>query len=461
MTQLNPKWIGHSFTWNDNPEEKYYTTADINKAFGGNISSNYTGKIKLFKDRQIPVSLLEDKKFFLEWIENNPAGKKHDYLKRFLYMLAKVAAKNPSVDYWNEYNLFIGRTPKDQQFKYISVEWLKKRKRELKKKYDGEKSISNLQNFILISLYTDVEALRADFNVRIDHEIESNLPHINFFDTERKLLILNKYKGSKRRKVPRVQYEIPDELNEHIKNLKMMKLERDYDEPSWLLHRPSSKKMTRQDYNYLLTKLTGNNKPIVKIRKGKVKSVFDKYNLNTREDNIMNMTRDKIPKQLVKDLRKLSHRMLHSMKTQQKHYTGGNQTIDDFREMFQFWNTKSLEERPFIKFDRNVEVEFIIEGDTEQRPSGKRPSGNSSQGKSEEKKPPPLPPLPSLPPPPLPPLLESVSVADLLDREIQNKIITKHDDGYNCSLCHKPSKRIKRKSCKHHLTSKKHLKLRK
>lgn len=438
MEKLNPVFDDWSIDYNSYDGISYYDIEDVKRIFKQNNrtpNANYTGKMKLFKNRKIPRVFI-DSEDGRNWLIDKVAptkNKSKDWKMRFFYLLATVTPKPQSKGFWDMYRTFKGQdfTPNNTNFKFISQDYLKhKVQKILHEKYKQEPTIQNLQNYILISMYCDVETLRLDYNNRIKDGVT---PISNYYNVLNNTMTLSTYKGSKYR--GKQEYSIPEYIVKLlVKIRKMKKDDGGFKEHEYLLHNTRKKPFNRQEYSKLLTTLTKNNNPVVKMRKGKVYQVFKKHNF-TKKSLIFNKDGGVIqtpPKKLMTDLKALSKSMLHSLFTQQEYYNDfEDDNINAFRTMFEFFNDKDFKNKP-VEPDEPVEIEFIIEEDEEKKEEG--------EARASKKK-------------------EEISIADILNRQIKQKIINKHSNGYNCSLCHKPDKRIKRKSAKGHIISKKHLKL--
>lgn len=436
MEKLKPVFNGWGIDYNSYDGNSYYDIEDIKRIFKQNNrtpNANYTGKLRLFQNRKIPAILIdteEGRNWLIEMIVPDK-NKSTDWKMRLFYLLATITPKPDSKPFWDVYKTFKGDdfTPNNTNYKFISQDYLKHKVQDiLHKKYKQEPTIQNLQNYILISMYCDVETLRLDYNNRIKDGIA---PISNYYNIENNTMVINNYKGSKFK--GKKVYNIPEYLIKLLVKIRQMKKDDGgYKEYEYLLHNTRKKPFNRQEYSKLLTTLTKNNNPVVKMRKGKVYSVFKKHNF-TKKSLIFSKDNKVIktpPKQLMTDLKALSKSMLHSMLTQQEYYNDfDDENIKAFRSMFEFFNDKDFKNKPVEEVEEEVEEEIKEEVKEEIK---------------EEIK------VKRIPTP---------TKAELLKEAIKDGIVVKQNARYRCTLCHSTnSEGIKNGSIKSHLISKTHMK---
>lgn len=302
--------------------------AYLKEKFNMNNPKNYSGKIsKLFKNGVIHIEVLNDKDFFMDFINSNPLGKSADYIKRLLYLF-DLLTRNKEVNYRNEYANRYSNKPKIKSLKstksvksvksvnnvknanknpFITDEYLNQQIAFLIEQFKLNNNVFTLQSLALLMCYRDIERLRRDFNCEIinDNRSREKLKDKNFFDLSSKKFHLNKFKNDKT--LPKSTYDISDELVDYLQLLIQMKKELGFKQPNFLLHNKQKNILNKDAYSTLLSELLHTNKPIVKLRKGKVWETRQKY------------ADDK--KTQLKELIKLSKRMKHSTKTQLEYYT--------------------------------------------------------------------------------------------------------------------------------------------
>ncbi len=285
---------------------------DILDNRGLTSKANYLGKIKIFQNNKLHIDILQEKDFFLNFIERN--NRSYDFNKRFLYMLSIITSNKPYSYYINYQELF-ARTNSEETQTFISMNIVKKRIDDLENIYENNKNLINLRNLILIRCYQDIECLRLDFNGYIDSPEYSDS---NYFNTTTKTFHLNSYKTS--HIYGPDEYDIPDHLNNLIIEYKMLFRKR-YNKKHFKyiqLLVSNKKPLTQKDYSKLLSDILGISKPISKLRRGKVYSTLSKHNF-TYSDDIEN------------ELDELCKSMKHTRIVRDIHYKNDDEFIRYFK----------------------------------------------------------------------------------------------------------------------------------